>query len=548
MFNQQCNYRKETLHLEAKYACDVLVIGSGIAGISAAIAAAKQNKNVLLVCKGSLFSGSSFYPGTWGLGLIGPVDENDEADLIETITSVGCNMVDSELVTTFVKGINPAIKDISARGVQLKAAQNAAEKEFIPCFDYKQRSWHGLTFDSMKETFERELSRYRVMVLDHYEVVELCKQDDRVHGAVLYGDNALHYISACSVVLATGGYGGLFEHHLCTNDVAGIGQALALNVGARLINMEFMQVMPGYVHPAYQTIFNEKAFRYTCLYAGDKRLKMGDCALNDQELLDIRSSHGPFTSRLASREIDLAIHDYAKKHPEGVRVSYQQAITDNPPEFIVTYFDWLKETCDLTYRDNVFIAPFAHAANGGIRINAQGWTGVEGLYAAGEVTGGMHGADRIGGLSTANGLVFGARAGLSAALHENRQLIATYDMAVESCTHYNDMIARLQGAMSQNVIIDRNETGLASVLRTIDFLEKELRLSASDSTQPYACDIAAAKRIRAQLTTARAIIAAASMRKESRGSHYRSDYPCQSDRFDAPLVLSMKDCMWKSDI
>ena len=73
------------MELNLASTCDVLVLGSGIAGISAALTAAESGASVILVCKGRLFSGSSFYPGTWGLGLVGPADEADEADLISTI-------------------------------------------------------------------------------------------------------------------------------------------------------------------------------------------------------------------------------------------------------------------------------------------------------------------------------------------------------------------------------------------------------------------------------------------------------------------------------
>ncbi|MFR2333615.1 MAG: FAD-dependent oxidoreductase, partial [Flavonifractor plautii] len=91
------------MELNLASTCDVLVLGSGIAGISAALTAAESGASVILVCKGRLFSGSSFYPGTWGLGLVGPADEADEADLISTIEDVGCGMADDALVRALVK-------------------------------------------------------------------------------------------------------------------------------------------------------------------------------------------------------------------------------------------------------------------------------------------------------------------------------------------------------------------------------------------------------------------------------------------------------------
>ena len=129
--------------------CDVLVIGSGIAGISAALGAAEAGSSVVLACKGKLFSGSSFYPGTWGLGLIGPAGAEDEADLAAAIQEVGCGMADPEMVQTFVSGISPAVEQVRSMGVKLRRADQEGEKEYIPCFDHKHRDWNGIRIFSI---------------------------------------------------------------------------------------------------------------------------------------------------------------------------------------------------------------------------------------------------------------------------------------------------------------------------------------------------------------------------------------------------------------
>ena len=551
-----------SLSFQATYTCDVLVIGSGIAGISAAIAAAKAGKDVILTCAGPLFSGSSFYPGTWGLGLIGPADQADEQDLAATIQSVGCQMADPDLVATFVHEINPAIEDVRSRGVRLKEAQDATQKEFIPCFDHKQRSWHGLTADSMRQVFRQELDQYGVRILPHFEALELCKTRHAVHGAIFFAHNDLHYISSQAVVMATGGYGGLFQHHLCTEDVTGTGQALALAAGASLVNMEFMQVMPGYVSPAPKTIFNEKTFRWTHMTTEDGVPLFSSDAeepalfatsaepFSLPDLLALRSTHGPFTTRLASKTVDLAIARACVQNPAGVRVTYDDNLATNPPEFVKTYFDWLTSTRGLTVHDAIYIAPFAHAANGGIMIDRTGFTGVAGLYAAGEGTGGMHGADRIGGLSTANGLVFGRIAGQSAAAscgsegtmsHTVPQLytlnIADTANITANRHDYTVLLEELQRTMTNSLIINRCEEGLAQALDTLDKLEQRMQSSIIDLED--AQSVAHVKRFQSQLTTARAIVMAARMRRESRGSHYRCDFPEESATFAKPIRVSM---------
>lgn len=123
------------MELNLASTCDVLVLGSGIAGISAALTAAESGASVILVCKGRLFSGSSFYPGTWGLGLVGPADEADEADLISTIEDVGCGMADDALVRALVKGIHRPSKKSAAWVSGSARRTKGGQQEYIPCFD-----------------------------------------------------------------------------------------------------------------------------------------------------------------------------------------------------------------------------------------------------------------------------------------------------------------------------------------------------------------------------------------------------------------------------
>ena len=503
--------------LSASFTCDVLVLGAGIAGISAAIAAGEQGVSVILACKGELFSGSSFYPGTWGLGLIGPENPEDEEDLVASILSVGCGMADETMVRSFVHGISPAIAHVEQMGVKLRKAQTGAgQKEYIPCFDHKHRAWNGLEFESCREIFTQKLQQLRVKILPDWEALELVKSEGRVCGAVFSNGEELRYIGSKTVILASGGYGSLFRHHLCTGDVEGLGQSLALDVGASLVNMEFMQIMPGYLAPAYGTIYNEKVFRFSHLEKDGRSILEG---LSEENLLIQRSGHGPFTSRLSDMAVDLAIHQ-AKT---GVTVRYTSGLRENPPEFVKTYFDWLQAAKGLTMEDTITIDLFAHAANGGIRIDTQAFTGVPGLYAAGEVTGGMHGADRIGGLSTANGLVFGGQAGRSAASQVSNQIVPlkTVRFVMEGASDAPTVFGKLQNLMTENAMVNRNETGLQETLRQVREMKQELALHPSDDIR----EITAARRLSGQLKTAEAVLSADILRKESRGSHHRKDYP-----------------------
>lgn len=515
------------MKLEIACSCDVLVIGGGIAGIRAALSAAKAGRRVLLACKGRIFSGSSFYPGTWGLGLIGPESEADEADLIESIVQVGRGMADRELVSSFVRGITPAVEELTAMGVRLKEAKDQNQREFIPCFDHKHRAWHGLLFDSLREVCGRELERLGVGLLPKSELMELTRWEGRVDGAVLWSGGRFVWVKSGAVVLASGGTGGLYQRRLTTGDVCGTGQWLAAKAGASLVNLEFMQIMPGYFHPCSNTIFNEKVFRWARMTD-----ETGQEIVSNPRLLEERSGHGPFTSRLADREVDLAILRHQGE--TGVRVQYQFTEGEPLPEFVKTYFDWLEQEKGLTAGDPVFIGMFAHASNGGVQIDARGWTGVPGLYAAGEVTGGMHGADRIGGLSTANGLVFGGRAGLAAAEACADSARRSLEFELRHLPETGAKRETLQGLMTRHALVLRSREGLESALAQVEALRKEPWETGGSLEEA-----ADSRRLEAQLGTAWCVLRAQLRRNESRGSHFREDCPQEDPAQENPACIQL---------
>lgn len=514
--------------------CDVLVVGSGIAGLMAALEAAGAGCAVTLLTSTRLFSGSSFYPGTWGLGLIGPENEDDRADLARTIREVGCHMADPAMVEAFVEGIHPAIEQVRAMGVKLRRAVQKDQREYIPCFDHKNRDWNGLEFDSVRQVFSRRIEELGIQVVEGCQVLELVRRDGRVSGCVALHRGQLCCFGCRALVLATGGYGSLFRYHLCTEDVAGMGQALALDAGCTLVNMEFMQMMPGYIAPAPKTIFNEKTFRFVRMRRNDGSELLPPGAETGR-VLDLRSGHGPFTSRLESREVDFALFRAFLEDERGVEVTYSDALRREPPEFITTYFDWLRQAKGLTVDDPIHIGVFAHAANGGIRIDPGAFTGVPGLFACGEVTGGMHGADRIGGLSTANGLVFGGKAGRSAAAScvGAPRPPERWEMEGRQCTDPEGVFRTLQQLMFENAMVLRSEAGLRGALDRIDGLERQL--DRRPSLDPRA--IGAERIITARLTTARCVLSAALLRRESRGSHYREDYPAQDPALERQILV-----------
>ena len=566
---------------------DVLVVGSGIAGVSAAIEAARTGARVCLAAQGKLFGGSSFFPGTWGLGLIAPIDDADERDLAATINAAGCNMAIPELVETFVHGIRPALAWLEELGVALEKPADAAsaqEDAFIPCFDHKHRLWRGLTRTSMERAFGREIERLDIDVRAGWELIDLIDEADtplspsrtcafapltaspweqnanspcgdrRIRGGVFF-DSArqrMATLSSRATVLATGGTSGLFARRLTAHDVTSSVQGIALAHGCTLINIEFMQMIPGLISPKRNLVFNEKSFRYADT---DPSLA--------RELLIKRSTHGPFTARLETREVDLAIAACGER---GMKVRYRFP-KHNVPEFVRTFSTWLSDAQGIGTNEELTIALYAHASNGGILIDSDGRCGPAGLYAAGEATGGMHGADRIGGLSSANGLVFGRRAGKAAATYA---LSANGDEAEDTphATPYpqdaNDrsssersrflaitradaavMTDELRRVMQRSAMLPRTAEGLTGALGDLEELERHLWAQDSHSgttglsRETLANTRAQAATLGAQLLLGRAMLTAMLTRTESRGAHFRADFPKEDRDLNQPNIIRL---------
>ena len=536
------------MQADANFTCDVLVVGTGIAGTCAALSAAQQapGAHVLLASTGSLFSGSSFFGGTWGLGLVAPDGQSDAEDLVQTILSVGCGAADEPLVRSFVSGIAPAVETLEGWGVKLRepSADALGEGAYIPCFDHKHRAWHGVEREPYMRAVGRRLEEHQVDVREQWELLDLLPGSaagGTVPGSAAGGKRepwgsaaffsrrsgcfATVRFRAC--VLATGGTCSLFGRRLTRPDCLASVHALAKRAGCQLANLEFMQFMPGLVHPVENIVFNEKAFRYMQL-PPETTEQLGGAA-QAQRLLKQRGTYGPFTARLESRAVDFAIHQ------AGAQGLPLKPNLEGPlPEFVETYFRWLEESAGLSRNEPVRVAFYAHASNGGIRIDCQAETGVPGLFAAGECTGGMHGADRLGGLSSANGLVFGLQAGRSAAayagLHaqehgnpptKDASPAPTWQQRFSPC--WRQVEAEATAAMGEGCGIVRTADGLEHCLERLRSAQRLLEESSAPAQS--AEDAAATRRAHLRVETAQLVAEAAFARTETAGSHYRADCP-----------------------
>jgi succinate dehydrogenase/fumarate reductase flavoprotein subunit len=321
--------------------------------------------------------------------------------------------------------------------------------------------------------------------------------------------------------------------------------------------MEFMQIGFGSVHPVdYGPLY--RIMLTGAIWSLHPRIKNGlgeefleryiHGIASVQECMDVRATHFPFSTRDNSKYIDIAIH---KEIFEGHGTEHGGVFLDlsGVPNDKIRDFEekWRVHFPSSMLSEPIEIASFAHAFNGGVRINEFAETTLQGLFAAGEVAAGPHGADRLGGGMHTACLVFGARAGRYAAERASSMTTPELDHAQVKrlCENVLEMVEsrgdqeisdtklKLQNAMWRSALTIRNERGLQGcidLLRRIQ--DKEMQELHIDDH-----DIFNALSLRNLCEVGLMIATAALQRRESRGSHYREDYPEMSQKLGGIIVL-----------
>ncbi|KZE39113.1 fumarate reductase [Bhargavaea cecembensis] len=540
---------------------DVLVAGSGLAGIKAAKELSDLGHRVHLVTKMKIASGSSFYPLKASLGTQVTKDAEDEQTFLEDIEEMSRGMHREDLAEVYVREIPERVKEYPEIGVDAKKL----EGERKACFAPNARNIYLLSdWDRIRRKVGEIFARYDTLsVMEKTVILTLIKEDGRVTGAVLLdANNDLVLVRCKAAILATGGFGSIYKHNLNPNDVDGSGHILALEAGARLVNMEFIQFIPGITSPKYKTLFGE----HTLMYCKDivdadgeslLRLMLPE-GLSLRKCLEIRSTHGPFTHSLESKYFDIAMMRRITEtgNEEGFRLLFDPAIYENKEEFYTVYLDWLKERNVNLAEDQIRIAPFAHASNGGVFIDPHGRTGVDGLYVIGELSCNIEGANRLGGNSTGACMVFGKRAaehcagyiggighGTAGEQQASERLSAMFGnpaMDAESdadaaADRAREATEKIREILWYHANVVRSESGLTAALDEIRKLEQAVDLpllfSRPDKRQ-------LAFKARNFLMLSRVLLLAMLERKESRGAHYREDYPDEDQAYNRRLFVS----------
>lgn len=411
---------------EGTFHTDVLVIGAGLAGLSAAITALRAGVRVVLASSGTLCSGSSFSPATWGLGMVTPGAAGQQS-LARAIAEVGCGRNDQQVTAALCQNAESSIDFLESLGPTLETPDNPGQREFIPCFDSVARSWHGfrskLWLNAFNNALEPHMGAGRLLVVEHAAALSLLQDGHgAVRGCLLWTPAGPVTALACQTIIATGGFAGLWGGHLCAPQNRGACHVLAQDAGASLTNVDCMQLMLGFRANGRVCVHNEKVFRWTHLVDGQTGASIFAEMGIDEDLaahaLALHATHGPYTTRLPSRLVEKTIAGFHVKHQDRAvmaRLDPAFLAQPNKPEFVQTYFAWLKQETGLNPEDPLPVGQFAHSCNGGIAIDPCARTSVPCLLACGEAAGGVHGQDRIGGLASTAAVTFGRIAGATAA-------------------------------------------------------------------------------------------------------------------------------------
>jgi len=508
---------------------DLLVIGAGIAGLRAALEA-PPDVDVLVVTKDRITESNSHY-AQGGIAGVMSADDRFENHVEDTLTA-GDGLCNREVVEAVVREAPFEIEKLIDWGTQFDLENGS------PALTREGGHSHRRIVHALGDSTGREVMRAiiataqaasNITILDDTFTLDLMTQDDACTGAIVRktGLGTFH-VWAKQTILAAGGCGMVYRETTNPPVATGDGMAVAYRAGAELRDMEFMQFHPTvlYVAGSARSLISE-AVRGEGAYLRDvhDRRFMAD--------FDARMELAP--RDIVSRSIFRTME--ATKHP-----NVYLDLSHLPAELVGTRFPGIGKVCrqfglDIT-RDKIPVRPGAHYMMGGVSVDLQGRTTLPGLWAAGEVTSsGLHGANRLASNSLLEGLVFGASCGRGASevakSMPDKQTIPRERFAMphqEPNGYFDvtDVTNSLRALMVRKMGIIRDASRLDEALHDVGFwcryvLAKEFDHQAGWELQNL-------------LTTARLMIHGAENREESRGVHFRSDFPTRRRELDGIQV------------
>jgi succinate dehydrogenase/fumarate reductase flavoprotein subunit len=494
---------------------DVLVVGSGLAGVMAAMKAARMGCKVVLISKVSLMSGNSIFAGG---GLLAPSGDFTPDDYFRLVMEGGKQLNDPTLVRVLAQRGGAVLRTLEKMGVSL-------EKRW-------KKYWYVRTGTSSKYpgvVLMDELIRYlrehyieegRITALPWVSVIELVLDEGRIPAALgLSRKEGMVAINAKSIILATGGAGGIYKRNDNHGRITGDGYSLALRAGLALKDMEFVQFYPiGLAEPSLGSVIIHNPIPKEARFINAR----GEDIL---EKYDLKSNVAEFAMECRDQFTLILTRELEKG------IVYMDC-TRVPAEKWEKWFLNRLARINPDFRGRPFsIAPVVHFLMGGIEIDERSQTAIPGLFAAGEVTAGVHGANREGGNALTECMVFGDRAGESAA----RYAMGASGEKFEVERFGDRLLLRNEREEESNLFGEiqdltwtyagpiRNAESLEEGLSRVSELERRVAALEAEGRS------VGLNEVKCSLLVSKAIMRASLERQESRGAFYREDFPDKDD-------------------
>ncbi|MBA2470360.1 MAG: L-aspartate oxidase [Chloroflexia bacterium] len=502
---------------------DVLVIGAGIAGLSFVLRL-PEHLRVVVVTKGSLGESNTWY-AQGGLAAAVGADDDPGLHFADTIAA-GADLCNEDAVRELVDGGPAAVRWLIEHGTRFDVEDNvlALGREAAHSRNRVVHAGGDATGAEIERSLVAQLRvRPTVTILDHTTALDLVvSPDGSCAGAIVVGEASAErvYLAAATTVLANGGAGQLWAVTSNPPGATGDGIAMALRAGVAMADLEFTQF-----HPT--------------VLAGD--------GLDPFLITEAIRGEGAYLRSADGVRFMPNIHELAELAPRDIvaRAIQRQVAEDGgrpvfldlrhlDPDMVRRRFPTIGgrlATYGLSLTTNLIpVAPAAHYFMGGIVADSQGRTSMDGLLAIGEVScTGVHGANRLASNSLLEGLVFGLRAAdWIAATDPRRPAGAPLSDSLErgdtgtSIEAMRAIRARIQQVLSVHVAVVRNETGMRAALADLDAIGERARTM----------DAIAAIEVRNLLLLAHEVTRSALAREESRGAHFRDDFPERDPRLD----------------
>jgi L-aspartate oxidase len=497
---------------------ETLIIGGGVAGYRAALEAAKAGR-VLVVTKDTLRESNSDY-AQGGVAAVLSDDDSLAAHRDDTL-SVGKGLCERAAVELVVSEGPDRIRELMDWGGAFDSREGQLELGLEGGHSHR-RVVHARGDATGREVMQTLVRRVRederIAVWEFSFAIDLLTVDRRCVGAMVLKDRRdLHLVLARTTILATGGSGRVYRETTNPEIATGDGVAMAFRAGAAIRDLEFVQFHP------------------TTLYvAGAARHLITEAVRGEGgRLVDEKGERFAFqyhpSGELAPRDV---VSRAIVSHLAATNASCVYLDLTHLGEKVTTRFPGLTRVCALynidVRRDRIPVLPSAHYQVGGVEVDLDGRSTVEGLYAAGEVaSSGLHGANRLASNSLLEGLVFGRRAGAhaggaSGTIPEATSFAARAHSLPGGVIHVPDMVNSIRSLMWKS----------AGIIRRPEVLGRALKSLAGWRSYVEECDFRDSRSFELVnlLSTALLIVSAALWREESRGTHFRADLPETDDQ------------------